>query len=338
MTLENRIEAFIKLGNQLQNLPPEERKALAAAAFARNPWFDEENVSCALNGIITYLEEQYLREWLYPYQLKHIKPKTVGVVMAGNIPLVGFHDFLSVLISGHVLHAKLSSGDEVLMRWIANTLISVEPAFAEYIHFVEMLKEADAIIATGSDNTARYFEYYFAKRPHIIRKNRNSIGVLTGRENERELQALGEDVFRYYGLGCRNVSKLFVPEDYNFEKFFEANKAHASLLDHHKYRNNYDYNKSILLVNRVPHFDNGFMLVTESESLVSPISVLNYEKFSSLADLRQKIAAAREKIQCIVSAHGWFENSIAFGDAQCPMVWDYADGVDTLAFLQEIGS
>lgn len=336
MTLENRIEAFVELGKQLRKLSPEERQAWAFSAASRNPWFTEANIFAALDGLIVMLEEQYLREWLYPYHLKQVTPKKVGVVMAGNIPMVGFHDFLSVLISGHYLLAKLSSSDDVLMKRLANMLIGIEPAFANRIEFVELLKEADAIIATGSDNTARYFEYYFAKRPHIIRKNRSSIGVLTGHEEADDLKALGNDIFRYYGLGCRNVSKVFVPEGYTFDKLFEANQHHENLLDHHKYQNNYDYNKSILLVNRVPHFDNGFMLVQQSEQLVSPISVLFYDTFSSLAELRHKLAEVKDKTQVVVSAHGWLEGSIPFGEAQCPMAWDYADGVDTLAFLQRL--
>lgn len=336
MTLENRIEAFVELGKQLKNLTPEDHAAWARLAGSRNPWFDQQNVSAAINGIATLLDEQYLREWLYPYHLKQVTPKKVGVVMAGNIPMVGFHDFMSVLLSGHSLLAKLSTDDEVLMKRLADMLIAVEPAFANHIAIVPMLKEADAIIATGSDNTARYFEYYFANRPHIIRKNRTSIGVLTGHEEPDDLKALGEDVMQYYGLGCRNVSKVFVPEGYTFDRFFEAVAHRHTILDLHKYQNNYDYNKSILLVNRVPHFDNGFMLVQESENLVSPISVLFYETFASLADLRQKLAAVKEKTQCIVSAHGWLEGSMPFGEAQCPMPWDYADGVDTLAFLQKI--
>ncbi|WP_187263059.1 acyl-CoA reductase [Pontibacter beigongshangensis] len=336
MILENRIAAFIRLGDKLRNMPPEERKALANAASAQNPWFDEENVSCAFNGITRILDEQYLREWLYPYKLHHIQPKKVGVVMAGNIPLVGFHDFLSVLVSGHYLLAKRSSTDEVLITRLAQMLIEIEPAFAEYIRFEERLNEADAIIATGSDNTSRYFEYYFASRPHIIRKNRTSLGILTGHEEKDDLKALGQDIFRYYGLGCRNVSKVFVPEGYTFDKFFEANKDCHTLLDHHKYQNNYDYNKSILLVNRVEHFDNGFMLVTKSEQLVSPISVLFYETFTSHVDLRQKLAAVKEKTQCVVAAHGWLEGSIPFGEAQCPMPWDFADGVDTIQFLRKL--
>jgi len=336
MTLENRIEAFVELGKQLQKLTPEDRQAWAQVAMSRNTWFTEENVSYALDGITRMLDEQYLREWLYPYHLKQVTPKKVGVVMAGNIPMVGFHDFLSVLLSGHYLLAKPSTADEPLMKRLANMLVGIEPALANQFEFVNLLKEADAIIATGSDNTARYFEYYFAKRPHIIRKNRSSVGILTGHEEKDDLQALGADIFRYYGLGCRNVSKVFVPEGYTFDKFFEANQHRANILDHHKYQNNYDYNKSILLVNRVPHFDNGFMLVQQSEGLVSAISVLFYDTFRSLTDLRQKLATIHDKVQVVVSAHGWLEGSIPFGEAQKPMVWDYADGVDTLDFLQKL--
>lgn len=336
MTLENRIEAFIELGKQLQKLTKEDRQAWAQGAMSRNTWFTEANVSVAIDGIIQMLDEQYLREWLYPYHLKQVTPQKVGVVMAGNIPMVGFHDFLSVLLSGHYLQAKLSTNDEPLIKRLSDMLVGIEPAFANQFEFVDLLKTADALIATGSDNTARYFEYYFSKRPHIIRKNRTSIGVLTGHEEQDDLQALGEDIFRYYGLGCRNVSKVFVPEGYKFDRFFEANEHRQDLFDHHKYRNNYDYNKSILLVNRVPHFDNGFMLVQESKGLVSPISVLFYETFHTLHDLRHKLAAVKEKTQCIVSAHSWLEGSIAFGEAQRPMVWEYADGVDTMDFLLKL--
>jgi hypothetical protein len=336
MTLENRIEVFVKLGKELQNLSPEDRQALTQIARAKNPWFDENNVSYALNGIIAMLHEQYLYEWVYPYHLKQVTPKNVGVVMAGNMPMVGFHDLLSVLISGHNLKAKLNADDDVLIRRLVHMLISIEPAFANRIEFVDMLKDADAIIATGSDNTARYFEQYFAKRPHIIRKNRNSIGVLTGHEDKDDLTALGDDIFKYYGLSCRSVAKVFVPEGYIFDKFFEANQHHQQVLEHHKYHNNYDYNKSILLVNREPHFDNGFLLVKPSKHMISPISVLFYETFSSLTDLREKLAAVKDKIQTVVSAHGWLEGSIPFGQAHLPMVWDYADNVDTLKFLQSL--
>lgn len=336
MTLENRIDAFVKLGKELQNLAPEDRQALAQVARAKNTWFTEENVFSALDGIIAMLEEQHLLEWLYPYQLQQVTPKKVGVVMPGNIPMAGFHDFLAVIISGHYLLAKLHADDDVLMRRIANMLVALEPAIANQFEFVDMLKSADAIIATGSGNTARSFEYYFAKRPHIIRKNRHSIGILTGHEEKDDLAALGNDIFQYYGLGCRNVAKVFVPEGYTFDKFYEANQHRENILEHHRYNNNYDYNKSILLVNREEHFDNGFLLIKKSDQMISPISVLFYDTFKSLSDLREKLAAVKDKTQCLLSAHGWFEGSVQFGDAHLPMAWDYADKVDTLKFLKKL--
>jgi hypothetical protein len=238
-----------------------------------------------------------------------------------------------VLLSGHHLYAKLSSEDPVLIKYLVRQLLFIEPAFEDQIHFVEMLKEADAFIATGSDNTSRYFAYYFAKKPHIIRRNRTSVGILNGQETQEELRSLGQDLLQYYGLGCRNVSKVFVPENFSFVPFFEAIEEMHGVNDHHKYRNNYDYNRSILLVNGVPHLDNGFLSVTPSQELVSPISVLFYDAYTDQQDLETKLGAYPEKIQAVVSSGGWYPGSHSFGQAQCPAVTEYADGVDTMAFL-----
>ncbi len=319
-------------------MPKEEREYLARRAGQHNNFFDGPNVSAALTGLAHMLQPEQLEAWLAKYDVPETNdaPKKVGVVMAGNIPAVGFHDALCILLSGHILLAKPSSDDPFLVPHLLEKLVELEPDFAPMIHFVPMLKEADAIIATGSDNTARYFEYYFAKRPHIIRKNRTSVAVLTGQETKEELAALGDDLLRYYGLGCRNVSKAYVPEGYDFIPFFEAIEYKADIVDFHKYRNNYDYNKSIYLVNGVPHLDNGFLMVTESEQLVSPISVMFYETYKDENDLRQKLTAVQEKLQCVVSKEGIWEKSFAFGQAQCPGVDDYADGVDTLAFLLKL--
>jgi hypothetical protein len=336
MNLETRIQAFSQLGQRIKNFTPYELENLAHRARSANSWFDLPNVTAAFKGIANLLEEQYLREWLYVYDFPKITPKKVGIVMAGNIPLVGFHDLLSVLISGHHALIKTSSDDPHLVKFVVDELLKIEPHFADYITFAELLKEAEAIIATGSDNTSRYFEYYFASRPHIIRKNRSSVAILTGFESPEELHQLGNDIFQYFGLGCRNISKLFVPEGYRFESFFEAIEDYKTILDHHRYQNNYDYNKSILLVNGVPHLDNGFLLLTENKQPVSPISVLHYETFNGLPDLYEKMKAAEEKTQCVVSSAAWYPKSFSFGQAQCPMVWDYADGVDTLAFLAKL--
>ncbi|MFC6997539.1 acyl-CoA reductase [Rufibacter roseus] len=338
LTLENRLTAFIKLGDYLRDLPLEEREYLARRAGQHNNFFDLPNVSAALDGIASMLQADQLRTWIGQYNFPETNeaPKKVGVVMAGNIPAVGFHDALCILLSGHILQAKPSSDDPFLLPHLLSKLVEIEPAFQEQIQLVQMLKESDAIIATGSDNTARYFEYYFAKRPHIIRKNRTSIAVLTGEETQEELAALGDDILRYYGLGCRNVAKAYVPEGYDFTPFFEAIEYKKEVVNHHKYQNNYDYNKSIFLVNAVPHLDNGFLMVTESQQLVSPISVLFYETYTDEQDLREKVAGVQEKLQCIVSKNADWENSFSFGQAQCPAVSDYADGVDTMEFLLKL--
>jgi hypothetical protein len=336
MTLPERLAAFVSLGEKLKNLDPDQQQDLFFRARNSNSWFDERNVSNALNGIIYLLDKQNLEDWVFVYQLEPESPKNIGVVMAGNIPLVGFHDYLCVLISGHHLHAKLSSEDSVLIKLITKYLLEIEPRFAERIHFVNLLKTADAVIATGSDNTARYFEYYFGQKPHIIRRNRTSLGLIAGTETTEDFQGLGEDIFRYYGLGCRNVSKLYVPAGYSFTPFYNAIEEFKYILDHNKYQNNYDYNKSILLVNRSPHLDNGFLLLSENENLVSPISVLFYQRYNSPMHLKLLLEQVKDKTQAIVSASGWFPGSLTFGQAQQPAVWDYADGVDTLAFLSAL--
>lgn len=331
-----RINAFVKLGKFISN--PQNSSVIEDwihHANSKNNWFTPENAALSLHAIASqYLDEDKLTQWaaLYP---EPETAKKIGIVMAGNIPAVGFQDALCVLISGHILLAKPSSDDFVLINAILNKLTDLEPAFEDYIQFVERLNDADAFIATGSDNTARYFHYYFAKKPHIIRKNRTSIAVLTGNETDEELSALGRDVLQYFGLGCRNVSKLYVPEKYDFTRFYEAiQDMDKTYLHHHKYFNNYDYNKSILLVNRVPHFDNGFLLLTESEVLVSAISVLHYETYRTLDEVKEKLAAASEKIQCIVgNSNPGLPEMVYFGEAQKPGLLDYADSIDTMAFL-----
>jgi hypothetical protein len=254
--------------------------------------------------------------------------------MAGNIPAVGFHDMLTIAISGHACVVKLSSQDAFLMTALIEKLLEINPNLE--IRLADKLNEVDALIATGSDNSARYFEYYFKSKPHIIRKNRTSIGILNGQESEDDFLRLGMDITDYYGLGCRNVSKLYVPQNYDFTKFYDSVEPLGDIFYHNKYKNNYDYNKSIYLVNMVPHFDNGFMILTQNENLVSPISVIFYEEYKNIRDLEDKITANQNKIQCVVSKDCWFEKSMNFGDAQKPKLWDYADGVDTMMFLVEL--
>ncbi|BDD03410.1 acyl-CoA reductase [Aureibacter tunicatorum] len=334
MTLDKKIETFAALGTCLKNLTDLELEIWQSQAYARNNWFTPENVKKSIDGIIHMLQKEKLEQWTkkYPELSKEKKSIKVGVVMAGNIPAVGFHDLLSILISGHTLLAKLSSQDEVLLKKIADILIEIAPEFKEKINFVERLNEAEAIIATGSDNSARYFEYYFKNKPHIIRPNKSSLAILTGEESKEELQELGNDIFTYFGLGCRNVSKLLVPSDYNFTTLLDQFEGFSSITNNHKYSNNYDYNKSIYLVNKVEHYDNGFLIVTKNESLVSPISVLYYDTYDNKSDLEDKINQYEDKIQCIAG-----QNFIPFGNTQLPELWDYADGIDTLDFLIHLG-
>lgn len=331
MDLATRIIAFSELGNRIKTLNKTGREHLYERAGLSNAWFTAASVQKALDGITKFLDSETLRSWTSQYPTAP-NQKIVGIAMAGNIPLVGFHDLLCVLISGHQALVKLSSQD-ALMEVLINWLIEIEPRFATKIKMEERLNAAEAMIATGSDNTSRYFEYYFRNRPHIIRKNRSSCAVIMGEEPAETLTELGKDVFTYFGLGCRNVAKVFVPEEYTFIKLLDSWASYIEISNHHKYANNYDYQKSILLINQTTFLDNGFVLLTESANLVSPISVVFFERYLDQTDLQQKIQSHGEKLQCIVSANGWYPNSVAFGKAQQPEVLDYADNVDTMKFL-----
>lgn len=332
MTLKKDIEALAALGDHIKKLPHHEVAELALKARNENSWFTLENVARALTETTNYLNKSKLETWLASYS-PVIIPKNIGLVLAGNIPLVGFHDILCVLLSGHNAVVKRSSKDTVLLMYLMEKLEIISPSLASRVSFVERLTEIDAIIATGSDNTARYFHHYFSKYPHIIRKNRSSVGIINGEEASKDLENLGTDIFSYFGLGCRNVSKLFVPQGYKFDFFFECIAPFFTVIDHHKYNNNYDYNKSVLLVNSEPHYDNGFLLLQEYNALVSPISVLFYEQYRSSTELDARIDSFNDKLQCIVSNGGWYPDSIAMGQAQMPELWDYADKVDTMEFL-----
>ena len=334
MNLSQRINAFATLGERIDQIDPAELQEIIENVKNQNPWFTEENTKLSLRGISKFLKKVNLEKWTSSYDLNPKDIKKIGVTMAGNIPIAGFHDFLSILIAGHRLMAKLSSQDSILIKWIAENLVSIEPEFSSYIAFQDRLNHVDAMIGTGSDNTARYFEYYFRKVPHIIRKNRSSCGVILGEETAEELKTLGQDVFTYFGLGCRNVSKLYVPEGYSLKGLLDSWTSYQNIIHHHKYCNNYDYQKSILLVNGVPFLDTGYVLLTENGALVSPISTVFYETYANQNDLSQKLDKHREKIQCLVSANAWYKSSVPFGKAQLPDLWDYADHVDTLKFLE----
>ena len=337
--LSDRISAFIRLGECLSNLVGDEKLALFQQAQNQNAWFTPESLEQALKGIQLLLDAHALKKWVANYSFPETnQPQQIGLMLAGNIPGVGFHDILAVLIAGHSACIKLSSQDAALPLWLLTQLKSIEPRFAERIQLEELLKNKQAYIATGSDNSARYFNYYFGKYPHLIRSNRTSVAILSGDESQAELEALGHDVFDYFGLGCRNVSKVFVKNQTQLTQLLDAIQSFESVANHHKYFNNYEYNKSIYLVNGTPHLDNGFLLLKESLDLVSPIGVLFYEMYEDEIELQSKLSALSSQIQCVVgSASLGIPGLIPFGKTQYPAPWDYADGVDTLQFLSGLG-
>jgi hypothetical protein len=302
---------------------------------SHNGWYTPEQVYFSIQSWANALTDENLTAWLSRYELTEKTPKTVALILAGNIPLVGFHDFLSVIVTGNKALVKLSSNDQHLLPFLAKYLIAVAPGLDSFITFTEgKLEHFDAVIATGSNNTSRYFEYYFKDKPGIIRKNRNSAAVLTGDETKEQLVALGEDIFRYFGLGCRNVSKLFVPKGYDFKDFFEAMYAYQDVIHYEKYANNYDYNKAVFLMSRFNLLDNGFMTIKEDSGYASPISSVFYEFYDSIDDVKTRLKADENQLQCIVSDK--IDNAVPFGKTQTPELWDYADNVDTIQFLQSL--
>lgn len=336
MTLEERIDGFSALGEKLNVLSHEELLALTDKVRHQNPWFTHHSIELSLTGIRKLLDPENLKRWVSSYNISgKDTDKVVALVLAGNIPLVGFHDVLCVLLSGHKTMVRMSSKDSVLLQAVMTWLTDAEPRFTERIQYAEQLKSFDAIIATGSDNTARYFDYYFGKYPHVIRKNRSSCAILTGEETPAELASLGDDVFSYFGMGCRNVSKLFIPAYYDIENLAGAWQKHKDVVNHHKYCNNYEYQKAVLIMNKQPFSDMGFVLLSESERLVSPISVVYFERYKDYRGVREKVNIVRDKIQCIVG--NTEPATVHFGQAQYPAVWDYADGIDTMQFLNKPG-
>jgi len=336
LTSNQRITAFEALGHIMAK-PDEQLSALINSANQYNAWFTTQSALMAVSAISGMLNITDLKIWIgngLPNAAKSMH--SVGLILAGNIPIVGFHDILCVLASGHKALIKLSTQDQKFIPYILNKLLEIEPGFEQQISYIDRLKDFDAVIATGSNNTSRYFDYYFSKVPHIIRKNRNSVAVLNGLESSEELKALGHDIFDYFGLGCRNVSKLYLPEGYNFSTFFESIEEFKSVADHHKYNNNYDYNKSIFLVNLDKHLDNGFLLLKEDPRFASPLAVLYYEEYQDLENVGSELLKNKDLIQCIVSNSKLPLSTIQFGQSQNPGLLDYADGVDTMKFLREL--
>ena len=352
MNTEERISSFISLGIHLGEFAEMKGKihgdpgkkiiasilgTAAEKAEAENPWFTRENVLTALNNISNSLREQKISRFIQPYSHgieKPGKPQMIGVVMAGNIPLAGFHDFFCTLLTGHHFLGKLSSDDPFLLPAIAEALCAIHPGFGGMITFSEnKLSGFNAVIATGSNNTNRYFEYYFGKYPHILRKTRSGIAVLTGKETPEEISGLAGDIFTFFGRGCRSVSKLYVPDGYDLDQLAVSLKKYHHLANHNKYHNNYTYNKAIFLLDNVPFIDCGNLILVENSELASPVSVVFYEFYNDPENLREKVAGLADRIQCIVCADECIQGSVRPGFAQQPELWDFADGVDTMQFL-----
>ncbi len=347
MDIRDRIQTFIEVGRILAGFPGTEAEGAhhpltepALLAEARNRWFTQSSIRYALNALGESMSAGKIERWLDPYMsfldVKETAGKTIGVVTAGNIPLAGFHDFLTVLVSGHTFCGKLSGQDAVLIPAIAGIMENLNPEWKQRILFTdEPFRTIDAIIATGSGNTYRYFDYYFSRYPHIIRKNRNSIAVLNGHETDDENKGLVSDVMLYFGLGCRSVSKIYIPASYDIlqlQPFFEP---WSSVIRHNKFFNNYEYQKSILIVNRKEFHDFGNILLTGDGRLASPVSVLNFERYTEPGILSEHLLTQAEQIQCVVSVSCPGLNCLPPGAAQKPGLWDYADGIDTLRFLLE---
>jgi hypothetical protein len=338
LSRERRIDAFSALGEIMVKGAAGSSSGLSAIFSSlietlegTNPWFTPMNVSMAVKATGEMISNENILKWLsrYPDIDRPHDPVRIGVVMAGNIPLVGFHDFLTVLITGNIVNGKLSSKDEQLMRAVAGTLIKIEPAFTDAIDLTTgKITDFKGVIATGSDNTSRYFEYYFRDYPSVIRHNRNSVAVLDGNETDEELTLLGRDIFTYFGLGCRNVSKLYIPEGFDINRLTGCWNEYERLRSHYKYAANYDHNKAVFIVNRLPFTDTGYVLLRRDDSLTPPMAVLNYEFYSSPEVLKSQLQLLSERIQCI-AGRGY----TAFGEAQFPNLWDYADEVDTITFL-----
>ena len=309
-------------------------------AHASNPWFIPEFSRTAVDAIANqYLDETKCKKWMETYLKSSSDPKDVGIIMAGNIPLVGFHDLLCVLASGHNAIIKMSEKDTILTRFIADAWIKIEPSLADRIRFTDKLQNFDAVIATGSNNSARYFKYYFRNHPHILRQNRNGVAVINGNETSADLRELAKDIFLYFGLGCRSVSKIYVPEGYDFSEWNKAIEEWSFLGDHNKYKNNLDYNFAIYIINRVPHINLGHLILKEDDAIASRIGCVHYSFYADPGELKRELERKREFIQCLVSKDpvpGW--EHILPGKSQLPSLFHYADGIDTMAFLSSLNN
>jgi len=328
----DRIEAIIALGEHFTKRPAKLVEAMNQA-FLLNPWFTEKNVDVCLKNWSKALLRTEVEKWLG--QAEDGNKKRVGIVMAGNIPLVGLHDLLAVFGQGKIAVIKKSHNDTTLIQYVIDFFHDYNHDFQELITTADQMKGIDAVIATGSNNSSRYFEYYFKDIPHIIRKNRTGIAVLNGKENLDEMAFLAKDIFTYFGLGCRNVTKLYVPQGYDFVPLIESMSEFEDVINHHKYANNYTYHKAIFLMNLDKHLDTGFLLIKEAAGLHAPLGCLFYESYNNLEDLRRKLDEAQDQLQVIESNDSEYSD-VRFGQGQLTTLFDYADDVNTLDFISAI--
>lgn len=332
--LSQYIKDFLNKNQEDYNDNDSDFELLLKRSEIENPWFTIENQKFALKQWTDLLTEENIADWLKEYQISKTT-KRVGLILAGNIPLVGFHDVISVVLSNHISVIKLSSKDKYMIPFLLKKWNEFSEGNVSF-EFVERLENFDAVIATGSNNTARYLEYYFKNHLNIIRKNRTSIAVLKGDETEEELKLLAEDIFRYFGLGCRNVTRLFIPQDFVLDRLFESFLDFQEIINHNKYANNYDYNRAVYLLNQDKFWDNNFVMLKEDEKLFSPLSVINFSRYSSLDEVKSFMAENEENIQCVVAKEELGLDSIKLGEAQNPGLNTYADNVDTMKFLSVI--
>ncbi|TXB60079.1 acyl-CoA reductase [Phaeodactylibacter luteus] len=337
MTLKERIDVLARLGSHLLQ-EDDYLEAVMKRTEYNNGWFTVAQQQASISAIARqFLDRAALEAWASPYELEPATPQTVGIVMAGNIPLVGFHDWLSVFVAGHRAVVKLSEKDQFLFPYLMKVLQQLDSRTAGYVKLANRLEGFDAVIATGSNNAARYFEAYFGKYPHIIRRNRNAAAVLSGSETPEELNALGQDVFQYYGLGCRNVSKVYVPKGYDFGPLLQALHNYREVVLNTKYKNNFDYNYALHLLNNEPFRANGCIMLLENPQLHSRIACLHYEYFETIDEVEKDLQARKGELQCVVARPGLLQRpAFAFGKAQQPSLTDYPDDVNLLEFLAQL--
>ncbi|MBO7570559.1 MAG: hypothetical protein J6T48_00230 [Bacteroidales bacterium] len=338
MNIKERIEILASFGNDLAQIcngneidgfPGFEK------IKAYNPWFTEDNVKFCLQNWCSQLKRDELEKFCAAYPINDdLSNLCVAIVMAGNIPMVGFHDFACAFLCGVKIKAKLSSKDNVLMKWVIDRIKAMSPELSDRIEYTEeRLSDFDAVIATGSDNTNRYFEYYFGKYDKILRHNRNSVAILTGDETNEDLTALADDVFMYFGLGCRSVSKIYLPRGYDFNPMGEAFQKYADIINHNKYNNNYSYQYAVMGMNKIEHVNFGHLLLTEKKDMNSPIGVLHFEYYDSIDKVVNELEMQSDRIQCIVAKNKIFKNCIGFGETQKPNIYNFADNIDTIKFI-----